>query len=50
MSPAPPEKTKGKLPKRVLAMRGRARFTDTTGVRSWKVMALAKVRKVADTP
>ena len=50
MSPAPPAKTKGKLPKRVLAMRGRARFTDTTGVSSWKHMALAKVRKVADAP
>ena len=50
MSPALPAKTKGKVPKRTLAMRGRARLTDTTGVSSWPVMALAKVRKVAVAP
>ena len=33
-----------------LEMRGRARFTETTGVRSWAVNMLVKVRNVATPP
>src|SRR5580700_3332164 len=50
MSPEAPAKTNGRVPKRTLEMRGRARFTDTTGVISWPVSALTKMRNDAIAP
>src|SRR5258707_1387181 len=41
MSPEVPANTNGRVPKRTLEMRGRARLTDTTGVSSWPVKAVA---------